>query len=178
MGAGALLRECQPPLECCLDSAGQSGPVFLRIMASHHGEPRIAGVEDKGMWKSSICSRWFPDTKRVTDVVRCITLASVLPSRSSTTFGSGSFTNGSPACRARFASMNESSTPESTKSVSGRASCAHNNEPGKRMRDEDGQDDIVLASTPACTDKLSLLTTRGSRRCSGPAAHNTGRYPK
>lgn len=64
-------------------------------------------------------------------MVRCITLASVLPSRSSTTFGSGSFTNGSPACRARFASMNESSTPESTKGVSGRASCAHNNKPGK-----------------------------------------------
>lgn len=66
MGAGALLRERQPPLEFYLDSAGQSqmeaplsgsphstrGPVFLRIMASHHGEPRIAGVEDKGMWKS------------------------------------------------------------------------------------------------------------------------------
>lgn len=140
-------------------------PVDLFIWGlwrANHGKPRIAGADNDGTRKNRIRWRWLPDTNRVTDVVR-VTFVSVLPSRSTTVLGSETLSNGSSPCCTRFALRNESSPPEAIRSVSGKVSFAHNNEPGRTMHDEDGQDEIVLLSTPACADELSVLAAQGSR---------------
>lgn len=50
----------------------------------------------------------------------------------------------------------------------------HNKIPGRLTRNEDGQDKIALASTPACTDVLNILAARGSWQCNDPFDHSTG----
>lgn len=114
------------------------GPLYLGVVAcqpwrtQNHGSRRR---QDK--------KKLYPLTNRVTGMVQCVTFASVLPSRSSTVLVSESLLNGSPACRARYASRNESSAPESIRNISGKVSYAHNNEPSRRTCNKDRQDEIA-----------------------------------
>lgn len=56
---------------------------------------------------------------------------------------------------------------------SGNLSCAHNRIPGRVTRDDNEEEEIVLANTPACADEFNLLSTECNQKHSDPLGRNT-----